>query len=147
MQQPVRIGDPLSDPSVRPDDDLLRDWIGSESFRHWVILRDWLDASYPGVFRPHWIHDAGGWSLHYSRSHPFCTFLPGYRSFAIMTLLDERERSLFEAQRDRLSPHLCQLHDAAGTHPEGKWLKITLSSVNDRLDVIDLLTLKRQPAR
>ncbi|MCE6967092.1 DUF3788 domain-containing protein [Cereibacter sphaeroides] len=147
MQQAFRIGDPLSDPSAMPDDDLLRDWVGSAAFRHWVVLRDWLDASYPGVFRPDWIHNAGGWRLRYNRSRPFCTFLPGYRSFAIMTVLDEHERFRFEARRDRLSPELCRLHDAATTHPEGKWLKIAISSVDDRLDVIDLLALKRPPGR
>lgn len=124
---------------------MIRDWIGREAFEHWSALRDWIDASYPGVFAPDWIYGGKkhGWSLRYKKSKAFCTLLPEYRAFSVVVVLGAAEREKTEAQRDTLSPRLMALYDEAETYRDGKWLKIGISSAEERLDVMELLGLKR----
>lgn len=124
---------------------MVRDWIGPEAFEHWRALRDWIEASYPGVFAPDWIYGGKkhGWSLRYKKSKAFCTFLPEYRAFSAVVVLGAAERKKVEAQRDKLSPRLMALYDQTETYHDGKWLKIGISSAGERQDVTELLALKR----
>lgn len=145
MEHSPQIGDRLTDKSAPPDDAMIRAWIGPEAFEHWSALRDWIEASYPGVFSPDWIYGGKkhGWSLRYKKSRAFCTFLPEYRAFSAVVVLGAAERGKTEAQRDKLSPRLMTLYDEAETYHDGKWLKIGISSAGERQDVTELLALKR----
>ena len=124
---------------------MIRDWIGREAFEHWSALRDWIEASYPGVFAPDWVYGGKkhGWSLRYKKSKAFCTFLPEYRAFSVVVVLGAVEREKAEAQRDKLGPRLMALYDEAETYRDGKWLKIGISSAEERQGATDLLKLKR----
>ena len=145
MDQSAKVGDRLTDKSAAPEDATIRDGIGQDAFPHWVALRDWIAAGYPGVFTPDWIYGGKrhGWSLRYKKSRAFCTLLPNYRAFAAVVVLGGAERAKIDARRDRLSPRLMHLHDAAGTLHDGTWLKIGIASADDLTDVTDLLVLKR----
>lgn len=145
MDQPPQIGDRLTDRSGTPDEETIRDWIGTDAFVHWVALRDWVAAGYPAVFAPDWIYGGRkhGWSLRYKKSKAFCTLLPEYRAFSVVVVLGGSERDKVEARRDTLTPRLMGLYDAAATYHDGKWLRIGVSSPDDLKDVTDLLILKR----
>lgn len=138
-------GDRLIDKSTVPDETMVRDWMGQEAFSHWQALRDWIAASYPGVFTPDWIHGGQkhGWSLRYKKSKALCTLVPEYRCFSVVVVLGGAERTKAEERRDAISPRLMELYDAAETYHDGKWLKIGISSAADLKDVTDILTLKR----
>jgi hypothetical protein len=56
MKQFNHIGDRIADKSSQPDERTVRDWMGAEAFEHWVELRSWIEASYPGVFAPDWLY-------------------------------------------------------------------------------------------
>lgn len=139
------IGDRLTDTSNLPDEALVRDWMGEAAFTHWAALRDWIAASYPGVFTPDWIYGGHkhGWSLRYKRSKAFCTLLPEYHAFSVVIVLGGAEREKVEARRDGFGPRLMALYDAAETFHDGKWLRIGISSAEDLGDAKALLDLKR----
>ncbi|WP_433964326.1 DUF3788 family protein [Tunturiibacter gelidiferens] len=87
-----QIGDRITDKSAPPDEGGVRDWIGPQAFVHWVKLRSWIDASYPGVFAPEWLYGGKnrGWSLRYKKTKAFCTILPEYRRLSIVVVVGER---------------------------------------------------------
>jgi hypothetical protein len=145
MDRSSPIGDRLTDKSEVPHDETIRGWIGEDPFGHWTALRDWIEGSYPGVFAPDWIHGGKthGWSLRYRRSRAFCTLLPERGSFSAVVVLGAADREKVEANRQRLSPRLMHLYDGTATFHDGKWLKIPVSSAEERRDVTDLLALKR----
>ncbi|MBR0766000.1 DUF3788 domain-containing protein [Bradyrhizobium japonicum] len=147
MEQPPRIGDRITEKLEPPNDNTVRDWVGPKAFVHWVELRNWIGAYYPGVFAPEWLY-AGkkrGWSLRYKKSMAFCTFLPEYRRFTVLVVLGRAERENFEERRYGWRSHLVNLYDQAKTYPDGKWLTAVISSAADRHDVTELLTMKRHP--
>ena len=141
------IGDRLTDKSAAPDEATVREWMGSAAFGYWTALRDWIAASYPGVFAPDWTHGGRkhGWSLRYKKSKAFCTLLPEYRAFSVVIVLGAAERDKVEARRDGLGPRLMALYDAAETFHDGKWLRIGIASDMDLGDAKALLVLKRPP--
>jgi hypothetical protein len=142
-----QIGDRITDKSTPPDDSAIRDWIGPEAFEQWAELRNWIEAFYPGVFAPEWLYGGKkrGWSLRYKKSKAFCTLLPEYRLFSVVVVLGTAEREKFEARRYAWPSQLVTLYDEARTYPDGKWLKVAISSADDRHDVTELLTMKRPP--
>jgi Protein of unknown function (DUF3788) len=145
MEQSLRSGDRIAEKSARPDENMVRDWIGPAAFEQWAALRDWIEASYPGVFTPDWIYGGKkhGWSLRYKKSRAFCTFLPEYRAFSVVIVLGAGEREKVEALRTSFSPRLLALYDGAETYHDGKWLKIGVASAEERQEVTELLALKR----
>ena len=147
MEKSPQIGDRISDKSVPPDDDMVRDWIGPASFRHWLKLRDWIETSYPGVFSPDWLYGGKkrGWSLRYKKTKAFCTLLPEYRQLSVLVVLGGPEQEKFEARRFFWGPQLVKLYDGARAYADGKWLTIAISSAVDRHDLTELLTMKRPP--
>lgn len=147
--QPPAIGQRLTDKSVRPDSDAVRDWIGPDAFRHWAALQERIEASYPGVFAPEWLYGGRkhGWSLRYKKSKALCTFVPEYRRFSVVVVLGSAEREKFEARRESWRTRLLELYDATETLHDGKWLKVEVSSADDQNDVIELLALKRRAAK
>jgi hypothetical protein len=94
MEQPPQIGDRISDKSALPDDRTVRDWIGPKAFKHWVGLRSWIEAYYPGVFAPDWLYggEKRDWSLRYKKTKAFCTLLPEYRRLSVLVVLGERNQ-------------------------------------------------------
>lgn len=147
MEQSHQIGDRITDKSAPPDEGSVRDWIGPRAFVHWVKLRSWIDASYPGVFAPEWLYGGKkrGWSLRYKKTKAFCTILPEYRRLSIVVVLGEAEREKFEDRCSIWGSHLVQLYDEAKIYPDGKFLTVAISSAEDRHEVMELLTLKRLP--
>ncbi len=147
MNQSPQIGDRITEKSAPPDDSIVREWIGSRAFAHWIELRLWIEASYPGVFTPDWLHGGKkrGWSLRYKKTKAFCTLLPGYRLLSVLVVLGRAEREKFEERRYAWRSQLVKLYDDAPTYPDGKWMTIAISSADDRNDVMRLLTMKRPP--
>ena len=147
MEQPLRIGDRITDKSAPPDDSTVRDWIGPGAFKHWTELQNWIEQFYPGVFVPEWLYGGKkrGWSLRYKKTRAFCTFLPEYRRFSAVVVLGRAEREKFEERRNVWRSQLVQLYDATQTYPDGKFLTVAISSASDRRDVTELLTMKRPP--
>ncbi|MGY4573894.1 hypothetical protein ACVWY5_006964 [Bradyrhizobium sp. USDA 3256] len=146
MEQSPQIGDRITDKSASPDDTTVRDWIGPKAFEHWAELRNWIEEHYPGVFAPDWLYrgQKRGWSLRYKRSKAFCTFLPEYRKLSVEVVLGTAEREKFEARRYEWRTQLVKLYDEAQTYPDGKWLRVAISSAADRHDVTELLSMKRR---
>jgi hypothetical protein len=144
MTQSAQIGDRIADRSFQPDDRTVGNWMGPEAFEHWVKLRSWIEASYPGVFAPDWLYGGKkrGWSLRYKKTRAFCTLLPAYRLFSVLVVLGRAEREKFEARRYSWSPQLVKLYDDAHAYPDGKWLTVPIASADDLHEVTELMTMK-----
>jgi hypothetical protein len=142
-----QIGDRITDKSAPPDEDNLRDWIGQRAFVHWAKLRNWIDASYSGIFAPEWLYGGKnrGWSLRYKKTKAFCTILPEYRRVSVVVVLGEVERKKFEERRHVWRSQLVKLYDEAKPYPDGRFLKVAISSAEDRREVMELLSMKRPP--
>ncbi|SEL58215.1 DUF3788 domain-containing protein [Pseudomonas agarici] len=147
MEQSPQIGDRIAGKSAPPDERTVRDWIGTEAFEHWVQLRSWIDASYPGVFEPDWLYGGKkrGWSLRYKKIKAFCTLQPAYRLFSVQVVLGRAEREKFEERRYFWPPQLVKLYDEARTYHDGKWLAVAISSADDLHDLKELVSMKRPP--
>jgi len=147
INQSPQVGDRMTDRSASPDEDDLRDWIGQRAFVHWVKLRSWIDASYPGVFVPEWLYGGKnrGWSLRYKKTKAFCTILPEYRRVSVLVVLGEAEREKFEERRHVWRSQLVRLYDEAKPYPDGRFLTVAISSAEDRREVMELLSMKRPP--
>jgi hypothetical protein len=147
VEQSHEMGDRINGESAPPDDGTVRDWIGPEAFAHWTAFRNWIDGSYPGVFMPEWLYGGKkrGWMLRYKKIKAFCTLLPGYRRFEVQVVLGRAEQKKFEERRYSWRPRLVKLYDESRTYPDGKWLSIAISSLENRLDVMELVSMKRPP--
>jgi hypothetical protein len=147
MEQSPQIGDRITDKSAPPDEGGVRDWIGPQAFKHWVNLRSWIDASYPGVFVPEWLYGGKkrGWSLRYKKTRAFCTIVPEYKRLSIVVVLGEAEREKFEVRRSFWRSQLVKLYDEAKAYPDGRFLTVAISSAEDRHEVMELLMMKRPP--
>lgn len=147
MAQSPQIGDRIADKSAPPDERTVRDWLGLEAYEHWAGMRDWIDASYPGVFEPDWLYGGKkrGWSLRYRQTKAFCTLLPAYGLFSVLVVLGRAEREKFEERRYSWSLRLVKLYDDTRTYHDGKWLTVPVSSADDRDEVVGLVSMKRPP--
>lgn len=147
MEQFPKVGDRITDKSAPPNESEVRDWIGREAFGHWTKLQSWINASYPGVFAPDWLHGGKkrGWSLRYTKTKAFCTLVPAYRLFSVLVVLGMAEREKFEERRYLWSPQLVKLYDETRTYRDGKWLTIAISSADHRHEVTELMSMKRLP--
>jgi hypothetical protein len=148
-ETPPQIGDRITDKSSPPDDGAVRKWIGPKAFGRWAELRNWIDATYPGVFAPDWLYGGKnrGWSLRYKKTRALCTLVPEYRRFSALVVLGGAEREKFEQRRYVWRPQLIKLYDEAKTYIDGKWLTVVISSAPDARDVTELLMMKRPPTR
>jgi hypothetical protein len=147
MEQSPQIGDKITDNSAPPDESKVHDWLGPEAFEHWTTLRDWVDASYPGVFAPDWLYRGKnrGWSLRYTKTKAFCTLVPAYRLLSVLVVLGKSEREKFEERRYFWSPEMVKLYDETRTYHDGKWLTIAISSADHLHEVTELVSMKRPP--
>ncbi|WP_410800127.1 DUF3788 domain-containing protein [Paraburkholderia sp. SIMBA_053] len=145
VKESAEIGERIADKSSQPDERTIRDWMGPEAFEHWVELRTWIEASYPGVFAPDWLYGGKkrGWSLRYRKTKALCTLLPAYGLLSVLVVLGRAEREKFEARRYSWSPRLVKLYDEARAYPDGKWLTVPISSADDRHEVTELIRMKR----
>ena len=144
---PPLIGSRITDKSAPPDGRAVRQWIGPGAFVHWIALRHWIDASYPGVFVPDWLYGGKnrGWTLRYRKTKAFCTLVPEYGRFSAMVVLGRAEREKFEERRYAWRPSLVKLYDDAKAYTDGKWLAVTIASTDDLHEVMELLAMKRPP--
>lgn len=147
MKELLQTGDRITDKSGPPNDDAIREWVGTKAFGHWTELRNWIEALYPGVFLPDWLYGGKnrGWSLRYKKTKAFCTLLPEYKRISVLVVMGGAEREKFEERRYAWRPELVKLYDDARTYTDGKWLTIAISTAADRRDVTELLTMKRPP--
>jgi hypothetical protein len=145
--QSAEIGERISGKSSPPDEHAVRDWLGPEGFQHWRELRSWIDEFYPNVFMPDWIYGGKkrGWALRYKESRAFCSLLPAYRQLSVLVVLGRAEREKFEERRYFWSTSLVKLYDESRTYHDGKWLTIPIMSADDRIEVTDLMSMKRPP--
>jgi hypothetical protein len=142
---PPPVGSRITDKSTPPDDRAVRQWIGPEASGHWTALRQWIDASYPGVFEPDWLYGGKnrGWTLRYKKTRAFCTLVPEYGRLSAVVVLGRAEREKFEARRYAWRPSLVKLYDEARAYIDGKWLAMTIASTDDLHEVMELLAMKR----
>lgn len=142
------IGDRINGKYAPPDEKAVRDWIGPQAFESWIFLCDWIAQSYPGVFEPDWVYGGAkrGWGLRFKKTKAFCTLLPGYQSLCVQVVLGRTEREKFEERRYMWRPELVKLYDESRTYIDGKWLIIKISSADDLEELIQLISMKRQPA-
>jgi hypothetical protein len=147
MNQSPEIGDRITDKAAPPDERMVRKWVGPEAFKHWTELRRWIDKSYPGLFAPDWLYGGKnrGWSLRYKKTQAFCTLQPAYGLLSVLVVLGRAEREKFEERRYSWSPRLVKLYDEARAYHDGKWLTITISSADERHEVMELVKMKRPP--
>jgi len=147
MEQSPQIGDRMIEKSAPPDESAVRDWIGRQSFEHWTKLRNWIDASYPGVFAPDWLYGGKkrGWSLRYTKTKALCTLIPAYKQFSVLVVLGGAEREKFEERRYSWSQWLVKLYDETKTYHDGKWLTAPIASAEQRREVTELMGMKRPP--
>jgi hypothetical protein len=145
VKQGNQIGDRIADKTSQPDERTVRNWMGPEAFEHWVELRSWIEQSYPGVFEPDWLYGGKkrGWSLRYRKTKALCTLLPAYRQLSVLVVLGRAERDKFDERRYSWSPQLVKLYDDARPYPDGKWLTVPISSVDDRHELTELMAMKR----
>ncbi|RXZ36733.1 DUF3788 domain-containing protein [Oxalobacteraceae bacterium CAVE-383] len=145
MEKSPETGDRISGKSAPPDERAVRNWVGPEAFKHWTALRRWIDISYPGVFEPEWLYGGKkrGWVLRYKKTKAFCTLQPGYGLLSVQVVLGRAEREKFEERRYSWRPQLVKLYDEARPYPDGKWLAVAISSVDDRRELMALLSMKR----
>lgn len=145
MMQRAQIGDRIADKSSQPDERVIRDWLGSEAFEHWVELRSWIEEFYPNVFTPDWLYGGKkrGWALRYRETRAFCSLLPAYRLLSVLVVLGRVEREKFEERRYFWSPPLVKLYDESRTYHDGKWLTVPILSMDDRNEVTNLMSMKR----
>jgi hypothetical protein len=143
--QTTEIGDRIAGKASHPDERAIRDWLGPEAFVHWDELRNWIDEFYPNVFSPDWIYGGKkrGWALRYKENRAFCSLFPAYRQLSVLVVLGRAEQEKFEERRYVWSPSLVKLYDDSRTYHDGKWLTIPILSVDDRIEVIDLMSMKR----
>jgi hypothetical protein len=141
----AEIGDRISGKTSHPDEGTVRDWLGSKAFEHWRELQSWIDEFYPNVFKPDWIYGGNkrGWALRYKENRAFCSLLPAYRQLSVLVVLGRAERERFEERRYFWRPSLVKLYDESRTYHDGKWLTIPILSADDRIEVTDLISMKR----
>jgi hypothetical protein len=141
----AEIGDRISGKSSRPDERTISEWLGPEAFEHWGELRSWIDEFYPNVFTPDWIYGGQkrGWALRYKENRAFCSLFPAYRLLSVLVVMGRVEREKFEERRYSWSPRLVKLYDESRTYHDGKWLTIPILSVDGRIEVTDLMKMKR----
>ena len=121
--------------------------MGRNAFEHWSRFRGWIDASYPGVFAPDWLHGGKnrGWCLRYTKTRALCTLVPAYRAFSVLVVLGSAEREKFEARRHAWSDRTIALYDETPTYRDGKWLTVEVSSAVQGHDATELVRMKRPP--
>ncbi len=142
------LGDRLVNKDAPPSEDMVQEWLGGNCYSHWQALRNWINDSYRGVFRPDWIFGGAnhGWGLRYRRSKSFCTLVPEYQRLAVVIVFGAKEREKVEAILPALPAALRRLYEAAETYHDGKWLKLSLPDEATVADIARLLSAKRRPS-
>lgn len=126
---------------------VVASFIGRENTGRWGRLLDFIDASYPGVFRGEWLYGGGkhGWSLRFKKSKSFCTLLPERGRMNVVIVFGAAERDRAEALLPSLVPRVREDYLAATTYHDGRWVLVNVDSDDVLADVKRLLELKRRP--
>jgi hypothetical protein len=139
----------MLDRGKQPDAASVARWVGRDNYRRWTHLIEFIEANYPGVFKPDWLF-AGkkyGWWLRFKKSKSFCSLIPERGRLVVQIVLGAKEREETEKILPDLSPRIRKTYAEATTYHDGKWLAI----VADRDEMLDgikqLLTIKRKPKR
>jgi hypothetical protein len=137
-----------TDATRQPTPELVSDFIGQDNWRRWAALLDFIDRSYPGVFRGEWLYGGAkhGWSLRFKKSRSFCTLVPERDRMNVMIVFGAAEREKAEAVMPELESHAREDYADATVHHDGKWVLINVDSEAVLRDVERMLTVKRRPA-
>ncbi len=132
-----------------PDVASVRGWIGARNYRRWMMLRAFIDESYPGVFTPDWIFGGKkhGWGLRFKKSKSFCMLIPEHNRLLVQIVFGGEEREKAEKILPELSPAVRDAYVNATTYHDGKWLALALDSDEVQADIERLLAVKRKPKR
>ncbi len=136
----------IYDKSVKPDESVIVERIGTEGWKIWQAVTGFIDENYPGVFTfDDWLYGKKyGWYLRFKKSKSYCTLYPAENSVVIQIVFGKAERDKAESLLDELHPLLREAYEEAETYHDGKWLFIELN--NEILeDIKRLLTVKRKP--
>lgn len=138
----------LGNRSEEPTPALVSDFIGSENARRWRELLDFIDASYPGVFKGEWLYGGRkhGWSLRFKKSRSFCTLIPERTRLQVLIVFGQAERDKAEVVLPGLATHARNDFLQATTYHDGKWVLINVDSEEVLSDVKCLLEVKRRPS-
>jgi len=130
-----------------PDAGSVQEWIGARNYRRWVMLRAFIDESYPGVFTPDWIFGGKkhGWGLRFKKSKSFCTLIPERNRLLVQIVFGGEEREKTEKILPELSLAVRHAYTNATTYHDGKWLALVLDSDEVQADIERLLAVKRKP--
>ncbi|MBM4118208.1 DUF3788 domain-containing protein [bacterium] len=137
----------LTDGSTEPQAEQLSSFLGQRHWARWTALREYIAATYPGVFGEDWQFGGKrhGWSLRYKKSRSFCTFVPERGSFKLLIVFGAAERAAAERILADLKSHVCEDYARATTYHDGKWMLTAVDSVQVLADVKALLAIKRTP--
>lgn len=139
--------DRITDSANFPDNEKIKDWMGTEAFEYWLGLENWINKNYPEIFNPQWIYSGKkhGWVLRYKKNKSFCSFVPEKNSFKLLIVLGSKEREKTEEIFNTLSAVTQKEYKKAVTYHDGKWLLLTVDCVRIIEDIKILLALKRKP--
>ena len=132
-----------------PNDSEIEKWIGVDAYKFWYKLTTFIEAQYPGVFKPEWLYGGKkqGWSLRYKKSKSFCTLIPEKNQFKVQIVFGAKEREKVESVRENISSSTRKAYDEAKTYHDGKWLYLLVNSEKIEKDIEQLLTIKRKPKK
>lgn len=133
--------------STIPSDRSVAEWIGSKNHKYWAHVVRFIEAAYPGVFRPDWWFGGMkfGWALRYKKSKSFCNLIPEKDQFRLLLVFGRDEREKVEAELPKLVSHARVDYTAATTFHDGKWLSLVVDGADVLADIERLLRIKRKP--
>jgi hypothetical protein len=122
-------------------------WVGRRDFARWTDLTQFIEASYPGVFRPEWLFGGRkhGWSLRFKKSKSFCTLIPERGRFRLLLVFGAAERKKVKGVLRTLVSHVREDYVKSATYHDGKWMFVSVDSAKALSDVKRLLVVKRTP--
>jgi hypothetical protein len=143
------IGRRMLDGSRQPDAASVARWVGRDNYRRWTHLTEFIEANYPGVFKPDWLFGGKkyGWGLRFKKSKSFCTLIPEQGRLVVQIVLGGKEREATEKILPALSPNVRKTYAEATTYHDGKWLAIVADRDKTLDDIKQLLVIKRKPKR
>lgn len=67
--------------------------------------------------------------------------------FTFLIIFGKREREIFETQRERFSPFICDYYEGSKTYHDGKWMFIDVTTMEQLEEVKRLIQIKKKPNR
>ena len=118
------LGERMVDGDRQPDARSVAAWLGTDSYKRWTHLIEFIEGNYPGVFTPDWVFGGRkyGWGLRFKKSKSFCTLIPERGRLVVQIVFGGEEREKAEKILPELSPGVRETYTNATTYHDGKWL-------------------------